>query len=156
MTQSFEVSVDVDAPVEATWSTLTAWNRQSEWALLTRTRGLGATGGHAVGERVHAFTGIGRVGFLDTMVIEAWEPPHRCRVRKTGRVVRGAAEFRVAERAGGGSVVTYRAEVVVPGGQVGQALWPLVRSGFAAGFRRSLTTLAQIVEREQASSHSPA
>mgnify|MGYP001813820244 FL=1 len=147
--RSFEVRAEVDAPPEATWSVLTAWERQSEWAMLTTTRGIGPTGGHAVGEEVHAFTGVGRVGFLDTMVVEVWEPPWRCRVRKTGRVVRGAAEFIVTALPGGRSSVTYRAEVLVPGGRVGAAMWPAVRAGFAAGFRRSLQSLARIVEREQ-------
>jgi len=116
--------------------------------MLTTTRGIGPTGGHAVGEEVHAFTGVGRVGFLDTMVVEVWEPPRRCRVRKTGRVVRGAAEFTVQALPGGRSAVIYRAEVLVPGGRVGAAAWPLVRAGFAAGFGRSLKSLARIAERE--------
>jgi hypothetical protein len=148
--KTFEASAEVDAPPQATWSVLTTWERQSEWAMLTRTRGIGPTGGHAVDEQVHAFTGVGRLGFLDTMVVEVWDPPRRCRVRKTGNVVRGAAEFTVHDLPGGRSVVTYRAEVVVPGGQVGAALWPLVRAGFAAGFGRSLQSLARIVEREHA------
>jgi uncharacterized protein YndB with AHSA1/START domain len=148
--RSFEVSAEVDAPPEATWSVLTTWERQSEWAMLTTTQGIGPTGGHAVGEAVHAFTGAGRVGFLDTMVVEVWDPPRRCRVRKTGRVVRGAAEFAVRVLPGGRSAVTYRAEVLVPGGRLGAAAWPLVRAGLTAGFRRSLRRLADIVEHEQA------
>ena len=148
MTHTLEVSPAVAAPAGATWSVLTDWERQSEWALLTTTRGIGPTGGHAVGERVHAFTGVGRLGFLDTMVVEAWDPPRRCRVRKTGRVVRGAAEFVVTSQPDGRSTVTYHAEVVVPGGRLGRLAWPIVRAGFATGFRRSLDTLASIVERE--------
>ena len=145
-----EVSADVAASAQATWSVLTDWPRQSEWALLTSTRGIGPTGGRAVGEQVHAFTGIGRLGFLDTMVIERWDPPHVCRVRKTGRVVRGASEFRVDSLGPHTSRVTYAAEVHVPGGRIGELAWPLVRAGVVAGFRRSLTTLAAIVERESA------
>jgi hypothetical protein len=127
---------------------LTDWSRQSEWALLTRTRGIGPTGGRAVGEQVHAFTGVGRVGFLDSMVIERWDPPHVCGVRKTGRVVRGRAEFGVAALGSDRSRVTYRAEVDVPGGRLGELVWPLVRAGFVTGFARSLAALAAIVERE--------
>ena len=148
MAQTFDVHVDVAAAPEATWSVLTDWERQSEWALLTTTRGIGPTRGHAVGEQVHAFTGIGRLGFLDTMVIEVWEPPRRCRVRKTGRVVRGAAEFAVEQRPDGASRLRYRAEVLVPGGRLGEWAWPVLRVLFAAGFRRSLLTLGEIVERE--------
>jgi carbon monoxide dehydrogenase subunit G len=155
MSATFEVSVPVAAPAQATWSVLTDWGRQSEWAVLTSTRGIGPTGGRALGEQVHAFTGIGRVGFLDTMVIERWEPPRLCRVRKTGRVVRGAAEFAVEPVGEAASRVTYRAEVQLPGGRVGMWVWPLVRAGFAAGFTRSLASLARIVEREQSAVGSP-
>jgi carbon monoxide dehydrogenase subunit G len=151
VTETFQVSTDVDAPAQATWSVLTDWARQSEWALLTHTRGIGPTGGRAVGEQVHAFTGVGRLGFMDTMVIEVWDPPQRCRVRKTGRVVRGASEFRVEPLGPHRSRVVYAAEVEVPGGTVGLALWPLARAAIAAGFGRSLTTLAGIVERESPS-----
>lgn len=143
-----QVSADVAAPPQATWSVLTDWSRQSEWALLTKTRGIGPTGGQAVGEQVHAFTGVGRLGFLDTMVIETWDPPALCRVRKTGRVVRGASEFRVESLGPQASRVTYAAEVDVPAGRLGELAWPVVRLAFVAGFRRSLATLAAIVEAE--------
>ncbi len=129
---------------------LTDWERQAEWALLTHTRGIGPTSGQAVGEEVHAFTGVGRIGFMDTMVIEVWDPPSRCRVRKTGRVVRGASEFRVEALGPDRSRVVYAAEVEVPGGRLGRALWPVARAAIAAGFGRSLTTLAGIVERDAA------
>ena len=129
---------------------LTDRERQSEWALLTHTRGIGPTGGRAVGEEVHAFTGVGRLGFMDTMVIEVWDPPSRCRVRKTGRVVRGASEFRVEALGADRSRVVYAAEVEVPAGRLGLALWPVARAAIAAGFGRSLTTLAGIAERDAA------
>jgi hypothetical protein len=136
----------VAAPAEATWSLLTDWERQSDWAMLTRTHGVGPHGGHAVGEGVHAFTGVGPIGFLDTMVITAWEPPYRCAVRKTGRVVRGSAEFGVEPIGASRSRVVYEAEVDLPAGVLGEMVWPLVRAVLATGFRRSLRTLARLVE----------
>lgn len=148
VSQSFEVAADVAAPAQATWSVLTNWERQSEWAMLTTTTGVGPTGGHAVGEQVHAYTGVRPLGFLDSMVIETWEPPHRCRVRKTGRVVRGSAEFRVEPLPAERSRVVYRADVEVPAGRLGELAWPIARSLLAGGFRRSLATLARIVERD--------
>lgn len=146
MTNQLEVSVLVDAPAEATWSVLTDWPRQSEWVLLTRTRGAGPTGGHAVGERIYAYTGIGRLGFCDSMVIESWEPPRRCGVRKTGRLVRGTAEFIVEPVDADRCRVIYRAEVPMPGGRLGRWAWPLVRPVAAAGFRRSFLTLGRLVQ----------
>jgi len=147
MRGSLKVAVDVEAPVEVTWSVLTDWDRQHEWALLTRTRGLGPTGGHAVGEGVHAFTGVGRLGFLDTMVVTGWEPPRRCDVRKTGRVVRGTAQFRVDPRGDYRSRVTYVASVDLPAGRLGALGWPIVRAVIGGGFKVSLRRLARIAQR---------
>jgi hypothetical protein len=105
---------------------------------------------------VHAVTGVGRVGFLDSMVITEWNPPRRCAVRKTGRVVRGTAVFGVDDLGPHRSRVTYRAQVDLPGGRLGALAWPLVRAGIGGGFRRSLRTLAGIVEREAAIGSRPA
>ena len=59
---------------------LTDWDVHDRWMLLTR-----AEGGRAEGETISAFTGVGPVGFLDTMMITVWEPPPRAVVRHTGR-----------------------------------------------------------------------
>jgi len=58
--------------------------------LLTR-----AEGGRAEGATISAFTGIGRVGFLDTMVITVWEPPHRAVIRHTGKTGPRSGAFEV-------------------------------------------------------------
>jgi carbon monoxide dehydrogenase subunit G len=147
MRGSLQVDVEVDAPAEATWQVLTDWDRQHEWALLTRTRGIGPTGGHAVGEQVHAVTGLRPLGFLDSMVITQWDPPALCEVRKPGRVVRGQARFEVTPLGPTRSRVTYRAEVDLPAGRLGALAWPLVRAGIAGGFAVSLRRLARIAER---------
>jgi carbon monoxide dehydrogenase subunit G len=147
MRGSLQVGVEVDAPAEATWSVLTDWDRQHEWALLTRTRGIGPTGGHAVGEQVHAVTGIGPLGFLDSMVITRWDPPALCEVRKTGRVVRGEARFEVTPRGPTRSRVTYHADVDLPAGRLGALAWPFVRAGIAGGFGLSLRRLARLAEQ---------
>lgn len=141
------VSAEVGAPPEATWGVLTDWDHQSSWALGTRARGRGPTGGHAVGEEILAWTGVGRFAILDSMVIEAWDPPHRCAVRKTGRVVRGRSVFSVEALPGQRSRVVYDAQVDLPLGSAGRLAWPVVRPVVAAGFRRSLRTLARQVEQ---------
>jgi hypothetical protein len=75
------------------WRLVMDWPRQGDWMLATRVRG-----GQGVGACVVARTGVGRLGFTDTMVITQWFPPHRCVVRHTGRVVRGTGVFEVARR----------------------------------------------------------
>lgn len=150
MAGSLQVAVDVPASAEATWSVLTDWDHQHEWALLTRTRGVGPTRGHAVGEGIEAWTGLGPIGFFDTMVITSWQPPYLCEVRKTGRVVRGTAQFAVADRGPRRSRVAYRAQVDLPAGRLGTMAWPLVRVGIGTGFRLSLRRLAARAARAEA------
>ena len=60
-----------------------------------------ARGGAAAGAAVVARTGLGPVGFTDTMEITEWDPPRRCTVRHTGKVVRGAGVFEVVPVSGG-------------------------------------------------------
>lgn len=142
MPQTLTLSVDVAAPVEATWRAAVDWERQGEWVLGTTVRGTGA----AVGGTLEAFTGVGRLGFLDTMEITVWDPPHRCEVLHTGRVVRGTGLFLVEERPGGSRFV-WSETLDLPLGAVGRVGWPLVRPLFAAGVRRSLQKFARMVER---------
>ena len=140
------LTVDVDAPVEATWRGATDWDGQGDWMLGTTVRGT-AQGGQGVGGGIEAFTGVGPLGFLDTMRIEQWEPPHRCHVVHTGRVVRGTGTFEVLPRAGGGSTFVWTEGLDLPLGALGRAGWPLVRPVMAAGVRLSLRRFAAFAER---------
>jgi hypothetical protein len=144
MTATLVLTVDVDAPVEATWAGATDWDGQGEWMLGTRVRGTDQ-GGVGVGGGIEAFTGIGPLGFLDTMRIEQWEPPYRCHVVHTGRLVRGTGTF-VVEPRGDGSRFVWREDLELPLGLLGRLGWPLVRPLFAFGVRLSLKRFARWVE----------
>jgi len=143
------VDVVVDAPPEAVWTAVTDWPRQSEWMLGTKVWSTDQDG-VGVGGGIEAFTGVGRVGFLDTMVITEWDPPRRCVVQHTGRVVKGLGIFEVVALPEGRSRFVWAEELEVPLGIVGKAGWPLVKPGFAWGVRRSLNKLARDVEAENA------
>lgn len=147
---SAEITIDVivDAPPEAVWDAVTDWPRQSEWMLGTTVRATDQDG-VGVGGGIEAFTGVGRLGFLDTMVITEWDPPRRCVVDHTGRVVRGLGVFEVFALPDGRSRFVWSEELDLPLGVLGRLGWPLVRPGFAWGVRRSLEALARDVEREQ-------
>ena len=141
-------SVEVAAPVEHTWRAAVDWDSQGEWMLGTAVRGT-AQGGVGVGGGLEAFTGIGRIGFLDTMEITAWDPPYRCEVLHTGRVVRGTGVFSVEERPGGRSCFVWEESLELPLGLLGRLGWPLVRPVFAAGLKHSLKRFARSVESAQ-------
>jgi uncharacterized protein YndB with AHSA1/START domain len=134
------LSVDVDAPPEAVWAAVVDWERQREWMLLTR-----VSGGHGPGAPVEAFTGIGPVGFLDTMTITDWRPPLRCEVRHTGRVVRGSAAFEVEPLPGGRARFVWSEWLILPLGAVGQLGFAVLRPIVVAGIRYSLRRFARWV-----------
>jgi hypothetical protein len=144
MTATLVLTVDVDATPEQTWAGATDWAGQGEWMLGTTVRPT-AQDGQGVGGGIEAFTGIGRVGFLDTMTITRWEPPHRCDVLHTGRVVRGTGTFEVRPR-GAASTFVWREDLELPLGIVGRVGWPLVRPFFAYGVKVSLKRFARWVE----------
>ena len=131
----------VEAPAQQVWDLLTDWDLHDRWMLFTR-----AEGGRAEGETISAFTGVGPVGFLDTMTITVWEPPHRAVVRHTGRVVRGSGAFEVEELAAGRSRVVWSEWIALPLGLLGRLGWPLVRPVLRQLVQVSLRRLAQQVE----------
>jgi len=116
------VRVRVRAEPDRLWQLAMDWAHQGDWMLATRVRG-----GQGVGARVVARTGIGPVAFTDTMVITQWYPPHRCVVRHTGRVVRGAGVFEVSGH-GPMSEFAWTEQLVLPwpaSGRLGQ--WLIAR-----------------------------
>jgi hypothetical protein len=145
MTATLVLRVPVAAPAASTFAGAVDWDGQGEWMLGTRVRGT-AQGGVGVGGGIEAFTGLGPLGFLDTMVIEEWDPPRRCHVRHTGRLVRGTGTFAVEERGPAASVFVWREDLDLPLGALGRLGWPLVRPLFAAGVRLSLRRFARWVE----------
>lgn len=138
------VSVPVSAPVQEVWDATTDWERQSAWMLGTRVRGT-VHGGQGVGGGIEARTGVGPIGFLDTMVITAWEPPHRCLVEHTGRLLKGSGAFEVADTGSGVSTLTWTEDIELPLGVLGRLGWPLVRPIVRLGIAHSLNKLAAAV-----------
>ena len=145
MTATLVLTVDVDAPVDQTWEGATDWAHQGEWMLGTTVRPT-RSGGRGVGGGIEAFTGVGRLGFLDVMEITLWDPPRRCHVRHVGRLVRGTGAFEVEPRGDGLSRFVWREDLELPLGRLGRLGWPLVRPAFAYGVQRSLNAFARWVE----------
>ena len=127
--------VSVPAGPEEVWRAAMDWSRQREWIWATR-----VTGGQGVGATVTGWTGIGPGGFTDTMVITEWDPPRRCVVQHTGRVVRGAGVFEIV---GDGSPCEFRwiEHLALPlpatlGGLAGLLIRPAAQWGLRASLRR--------------------
>src|SRR5260370_13468186 len=93
VTLTIAAGVGVPAAPQQVWEVAVDWSRQHEWIWATRVEG-----GQGPGARVSARTGIGPIGFTDPMVITEWDPPRRCAVAHTGKIVRGTAVFEVLPR----------------------------------------------------------
>ncbi len=146
MRAELRVGVDIAAPAQLVWDVVTSWERQGEWIPFTRVRRLPGPHG-TVGEHVLARTALGPLGFDDPMTVTAWEPPSRCLVEHTGRVVRGSGEFGVQPQ-GAGSRFTWSEVVSVPGGRLAPLLWRIAAPPLRLGFGVALRRLKRVVENE--------
>ncbi len=140
------VPVDVNAPAEAVWETVTDWPGQGEWMLGTRVEVDGGGEGRHLGARLRAVTGVGPLGFTDTMEIVEWEPPRRCVVRHTGKVVRGDGVFEVVPLGPERARFLWSELLDLPLGVVGSVGWRVVAPAFRLGIARSLAAMARRCE----------
>ena len=66
--------VALDVPADVAWAYVTDWPRQGEWVPHTRVEHVDpAHPAVGVGGRLRAWSGLGPVGFWDTMTITSWE-----------------------------------------------------------------------------------
>lgn len=142
------VPVDVAAPAAAVWRRVTDWPTQGEWMLATRVEVAGGGDGRRVGARIRAVTGVGPLRFTDPMEVVEWDPPRRCVVRHTGRLVRGDGVFEVVELGPDRARVRWSERLDLPLETLGRLGWPVVRPVFRAGMAQSLRRLARACEAE--------
>jgi hypothetical protein len=127
--------VTVAAEPAATWRAAVDWPHQREWIWATR-----VSGGHGTGAEVTGWTGIGPVGFTDKMVITEWDPPRRCVLKHTGRVVRGKGIFEVVPH-GPGSQFRWSEHLQLPvppavGRLAGLVITPVAEWALRSSLRR--------------------
>ncbi|SDO59181.1 Carbon monoxide dehydrogenase subunit G [Pedococcus dokdonensis] len=103
------------APPAAVWDVVTDFAAYGDWMPATRMRV--DAGGPRPGWGFAGISGLGRVGFSDSMLVSVWEPPGpdgrgAFRVVKTGRLLSGWAEVTV-EPDGTGTRLDWHEDVVV-------------------------------------------
>lgn len=148
-TTHLELAIDIAAPVDRVWAAITDWPTQGRWMLGTTVEVTGGDG-RSAGSTLAAFTGARAagipLGFLDTMTITTWQPPHRCDVVHTGRLVRGTGTMLVEANGPQSSRFTWIEDLDLPLGALGRLGFPVVRPAFVAGVRASLAAFARLVE----------
>jgi uncharacterized protein YndB with AHSA1/START domain len=151
---TLELRMHMPASEQAVWDAITDWETQGRWMLGTRVW-VGQGDGRSIGSRIDAFTGVGRLGFLDTMNITSWDPPRRCEVLHTGRVVRGvgwmgtepAVGVPTAEGAAStqSCVFIWGERLELPLGWLGRLGWLAVGPLMKLGVRASLVRLQRLL-----------
>lgn len=141
MSERISEQVPVAAAPDQVFAAATDWPGQREWVFATTVRATRGPG-RAVGDEISARTGWGPLGFTDTMTITTWDPPRECRVRHTGRLVRGTATFAVEENADGTSTFIWSEDLDLPLGRIGALGFRATRGVFSYFVRRSLRRFA--------------
>jgi len=100
--KSKTIALELDFPTspEAIWSHIANWESQGDWMLQTKVW-VTSEIREGVGTSISAFTGplyrfyprFSALGLLDLMTVTAWQPPLRCDVMHTGKILRGVGSF---------------------------------------------------------------
>jgi uncharacterized protein YndB with AHSA1/START domain len=132
-----EMSLVIKAPIETVWAALADWESQGDWMLQTRVE-VTSQIRDGVGTTIAAFTGIGKLGVMDHMVVTAWQPPHICDVLHTGKIIKGTGRFELVEIDSQATRFNWSEEILAP-----KVVFLLIAPGLYAGVRISLANLGR-------------
>ncbi|MGZ4597976.1 MAG: SRPBCC family protein [Actinomycetes bacterium] len=147
--------VDVAAPAPVVWDYVTDWPAQGEWIPQTRVERVPVdAAADRVGGRLRAWTGLGPLGFWDTMTITGWSRDADgggvCEVLHTGRVVRGEGVFAVEHVDAGHCRFVWSEILVLPAGRAGAVGWKAVGPVFTRLVGTALEAMRVRVEEAYA------
>lgn len=131
------MSLVIKAPIEKVWAALADWESQGDWMLQTRVD-VTSEIREGVGTTIAAFTGIGKLGVMDHMVVTSWQPPHICDVLHTGKIIKGTGRFELVVIDVDTTRFNWSEEILAP-----RAIFLLIAPGLYAGVRISLTKLGR-------------
>lgn len=133
------MSLVMQAPIEKLWAVIADWESQGDWMLQTRVE-VTSQIREGVGTTIAAFTGIGKLGVMDHMVVTSWQPPHICDVLHTGKIIKGTGRFQLVAIDADTTRFDWSEEILAP-----RVLFLLIAPGLYAGVRISLTKLGRHV-----------
>lgn len=137
----------VDASTAEVWASLSDFAGYGRWIPLTSM--VVDPPPVRVGWGFAGVTGLGPVGFVDSMLVTRWEPPTdvaapaRFTVRKTGRLLRGWADIIVGPSADGRTEVVWQEEIVVRPETLGRRLARVVDPVVSRLFARALDKMLE-------------
>jgi hypothetical protein len=131
------ISLKIDAPIQKVWESLAQWDKQGDWMLQTKVW-VTSEITEGVGTSINAFTGIARLGVLDSMTVTSWQPPHTCDVVHTGKIIKGTGRFHLVEVSADTTLFDWSEEVIAP-----RALFLMILPALYCGVRISLSRFAR-------------
>ncbi len=131
------MSLVIKASIDKVWAALADWESQGDWMLQTRVE-VTSQVREGVGTTIAAFTGIGKLGVMDHMVVTSWQPPHICDVLHTGKIIKGTGRFELIAIDADTTRFNWSEEILAP-----RVLFLLMAPGLYAGVRISLTKLGR-------------
>jgi len=131
------ISLIVNAPLEEVWNSLAQWEKQSDWMLQTNVW-VTSEITEGIGTQISAFTGISRLGILDTMEVTRWEPPYICDVVHTGKIIQGTGRFQLRAQSPSQTAFDWSEEVLAP-----PIIFIFIKPVLYLGVRISLTRFAR-------------
>jgi hypothetical protein len=138
------LTVELDLPLSVAFDEATDWPRQGQWIPSTTVRVVQGDG-RSIGSRIEAFTGVGRLGYLDVIEVTGWDAPNRVDVMHVGRLLRGPGAFEFRALPSGGTALTWSEWLHLPLGRVERLVWPLLRPWLAALLRIALRRFAALI-----------
>ncbi|MEI7722128.1 MAG: SRPBCC family protein [Actinomycetota bacterium] len=104
MSHRIAISLTLPCNQLRAWQAIADWEGQGNWMLQSKVW-VTSQIREGVGTSIAAFTGpfyksypkFSKVGLLDTMVVTNWQPPVRCDVLHTGKVLKGTGTFELVK-----------------------------------------------------------
>jgi uncharacterized protein YndB with AHSA1/START domain len=127
----------IKAPIETVWASLADWESQGEWMLQTTVE-VTSEIRQGVGTTIAAFTGIGKFGVMDHMVVTSWQPPRICDVLHTGKIIKGTGRFELTAIDQDTTRFDWSEEIVAP-----RVAFLVLAPGLYLGVRLSLAKLSR-------------
>ena len=131
------MSLLIKAPIEKVWAALADWDSHGDWMLQTKVE-VTSQIREGVGTTIAAFTGIGKLGVMDHMVVTSWQPPHICDVLHTGKIIKGTGRFELVAIDADTTRFNWSEEILAL-----RVVFLLIAPGLYAGVRISLAKLGR-------------
>ena len=104
MSHTIRISLTLPCNQVRAWQAIADWEGQGNWMLQSRVW-VTSQIREGIGTKIAAFTGpfyksypkFSNFGLLDTMVVTNWQPPYRCDVMHTGKILKGTGTFELIE-----------------------------------------------------------